>query len=221
MPEILRIADDTMHAVTCMSKEDTCEWAYAKHNRSDSPDSLEHMSRATTPRADDVAHIQAWSDDVAQVQAVAEPEWVPLSVRQSQARERFEAQERAIAKAAAATKLAQMVAPFVVDEVSGLPCIPDSCCAIKHYNRWLVANVARVDAVARRRSTSRIQANKVMQALVANSLPLVYANYCAELAVLESDLPSVTTPAAPKAFAATRSTMPWDAAGKKLLFFVA
>jgi len=221
MPEILRLADDRMAAATCMSKVDTCEWAYDKHHRSESPDSLEHLSRATTPRADDVAQIQAWADDVAQVQAVPEPEWVPLSVRQSQARERFEAQERAIAEAAAATKLAHMVAPLVVDEVSGLPCIPDSCRAIKHYNRWLVANMARVDAVERRRSKSRIQANKVMQALVANSLPLVYANYCTELAVVESYIPSVTASTAPKAFAATRSPMPWDPAGKKLLFFEA
>mmetsp|Transcript_35109 Transcript_35109/g.29649 ORF Transcript_35109/g.29649 Transcript_35109/m.29649 type:complete len:236 (-) Transcript_35109:144-851(-) len=195
MPDTLRLADDTMHAAASMSKEDTSEWAFDKHRRCESPESLEHLSRATTPRA----------EDDALVQPVPEPAWVPLSVRQSQARERFEAQERAIAEAAAATKLAQMVAPLVVDQVSGLPLIPDNCLPIKHYNRWLVANIARVDAVERRRSKSRIQANKVMRALVANSSPAIYANYCTELAVLEGGSPPLTPPTAPRAFCSKMS----------------
>jgi len=201
------LADPRMHAAAYMFKEDRSTWAFDKHRRSESPESLENLSRATTPRA----------NDVAQVQAVSEPEWQPLSVRQSQARERFEAQERAIAEAAAATKLAQMVSPLLVDEISGLPCIPGNCLPIKHYNRWLVANMARGDAVERRRSKSRIQANKVMQALVAKSLPVVYANYCTELALLEGCIPFVTKP---NAFAA-RSPTPWETVGQKLLFFEA
>ena len=184
--------DDTMHAAASMSKEDTSEWAFDK---CESPESLEHLSRATTPRA----------EDDALVQPVPEPGWVPLSVRQSQARERFEAQERVIAEAAAATKLAQIVASLVVDQVSGLPLIPDNCLPIKHYNRWLVANIARVDAVERRRSKSRIQANKVMRALVANSSPAIYANYCTELAVLEGGSPPLTPPTAPRAFCSKMS----------------
>lgn len=108
--------------------------------------------------------------------APAESEgWVPLSVRHAQAREK--AQEETRRK-----KMAQVVAPVILDAVTGLPCIPERCLPIKQYQRWLDASKVRAQAVERRRQAARSEANKVMMSLAAKSVPRIYDHYVKELA---------------------------------------
>jgi len=126
---------------------------------------------------EEVSAVQQLAPEVPTPLAVQEADWVPLSVRLALAREKLEAE-------ATAKKMAQVVAPLTLDSVSGLPCIPEKCLPIKHYNRWLDANNSRASMVERRRSVARIQANKVMRALAASSSPLVFENYSAELSAL-------------------------------------
>jgi len=107
--------------------------------------------------------------------SAAEPEWVPLSVRQAQAREKLEEEARA-------KKMAAVVKPVTYDDETGLPCLPTSCLPIKHWNRWREGHRARVAWIKTRDDRSRILANRVMKALKMSASELVYESYCSELA---------------------------------------
>ena len=104
-----------------------------------------------------------------------EPAWIPLSVRQAQAREKFEEEARA-------KKMAAVVKPVTYDDETGLPCLPTSCLPIKHWNRWREGHRARVAWIKTRDDRSRILANRVMKALKMSASELVYESYCSELA---------------------------------------
>jgi hypothetical protein len=112
-----------------------------------------------------------------QVEVPTANDWVPLSVRQAQAREKEE-------EAARERKMAKMVAPVTIDRDTGLPCIPERCLPIKLYQRFLDASAARAHAVEQRRGAARRLANKVMAALAATSAPKTFENYCEQLAAL-------------------------------------
>lgn len=91
-----------------------------------------------------------------------EPAWIPLSVRQAQAREKVEEEARA-------KKMAAVVKPVTYDDETGLPCIPTSCLPIKHWSRWREGNGERAARVKARNDRSRILANRVMRALKINA----------------------------------------------------
>lgn len=128
--------------------------------------------------------------------------WVPLSVRQAQAREKTEEEARA-------KKMAQVVAPVTVDAETGLLCLPEKCLPIKQYQRWLDASKARAKAVERRRQAARCQANKVMNALAARSAPRTFENYSSELAsALGPEAPADASTQDPSACGATFGPSP-------------
>ena len=104
-------------------------------------------------------------------------EWVPLSVRQAQAREKEEGEARE-------RKMAKILAPITLDGDTGLPCIPERCLPIKLYQRWLDASAAREKEVERRRAAARSLANKVMAGLSASSALKTFDSYCEQLAAL-------------------------------------
>jgi len=87
-----------------------------------------------------------------------EPEWVPLSVRQAQAREKLEEAEQQ-------KKMAAICKPLTYEDASGLPCIPNSCLPIRHWNRWLEGSRARAALVKKRDDSARILANSMMKSL--------------------------------------------------------
>lgn len=118
-----------------------------------------------------------------------EPEWVPLSVRQAQAREKLEEAERQ-------KKMAAILKPLTYDDASGLPCIPNSCLPIKHWNRWLEGSRARAALVKKRDEKARMLANRVMKSLKPKSAELCFESYCDGLArVNDADTPSASAPA--------------------------
>lgn len=192
------IGTSTMaHINVGMSREKSCAWGQDKNRRSESPpyatDMCTSWERPVGLSALALvldAHESSSSDEeeaAAQQQAEKEPlQWVPLGRRQAQAKAKFEAE-------AAAKKMAQVVAPLIMDDISGLPCMPEQCLPMKHYNRWLDAASSRAGEKHRRNRVALIQTNKVIRALAASSSPLVFENFCAELSALAQEGKQATT----------------------------
>ena len=129
------------------------------------------------------------SQEAQSAASAPEPEWVPLSVRQAQAREKLEEAERQ-------RKMAAILKPLTYDDASGLPCIPNSCLPIKHWNRWLEGSRARAAAVKKRDDSVRMLANRMMKSLKSKSAELCFETYRDGLArVNDADTPSASAPA--------------------------
>ncbi len=132
------------------------------------------------PAADPVNSCRGHEAAEENAESAPETAWIPLSVRQAQAREKVEEEARA-------RKMAAVVKPVTYDDATGLPCIPTSCLPIKHWSRWREGNGVRAARVKARNDRSRILANRVMKALKMNAAELVYKSYCCELARINEE----------------------------------
>ena len=130
------------------------------------------------------------------------PGWVPLSVRQAQRREEVEQVSRN-------KKLAGIVAPLVVDAVTGLPAIPDGCLPIKHWKRWRDANDEHRQAAEKRRTGARIQANRIMKALRDSHQVLDLDSYCRECNLLTGGSDTLSSKSSRSSNAAGPAAIPW------------